>query len=113
MFTAHGSGYVSVNGRQLRQSAIVTPEEVIAPWGAARAAELTEADITRIADLDPEVVVLGTGARQVFPPPALVASLLARRIGVEVMDTAAACRTYNILAAEGRRVVAAVLVSVD
>ena len=70
---------------------------------------MTEAHIDALLELDPQVILLGTGARQIFPAMALLARGLARSIGIEVMDTGAACRTYNILMAEGRQVVAGLL----
>jgi uncharacterized protein len=72
---------------------------------------LAEAHFEVIAGLEPEIVLLGTGGRQRFPRPSLLRSLLARGVGVEIMDTAAACRTYNIIMLEGRRVAAALLLA--
>ena len=89
---------------------------VLVPWvGAVQAWEatdfeaLTAAHFERIAALKPEVVIFGSGQRLRFPPPALVRVLIEQRVGIETMDTAAACRTYNVLASEGRSVVAALL----
>jgi uncharacterized protein len=72
---------------------------------------LVEAHFEAITDLEPEIVLLGTGSRQRFPRPSLLRSLLARGVGVEIMNTAAACRTYNIIMLEGRRVAAALLLA--
>jgi uncharacterized protein len=107
-FTGYGEGYVLVNGQRRETSALVTPERLL-DWAPASFAELDEAHFARIAELGPEVVLLGTGARQRFPHPRLVAPLARAGIGLEVMDLQAACRTYNILAAEDRVVVAALL----
>ncbi len=82
-------------------------------WGAGSAAELTAAHFERIAALQPEVVIFGSGAKLRFPHPSLLRPLIERRIGVETMDTAAACRTYNVLASEHRSVVAALLLGVE
>lgn len=107
--TGYGPGHVLVNGLRHESSLIVLPDEVVSPWATDLAA-LTTADFDALLMRAPEIVLLGSGARLRFPPPVLYAGLLKARIGVEVMDTAAACRTYNILAAEGRRVAAALIV---
>mgnify|MGYP003343212819 CR=1 FL=1 len=90
-------------------SLIVLPERLL-PWAATGFDALSEADFAVFLDLGLEVLVLGTGMKQRFPHPKLTCALLERRIGVEAMDLRAACRTYNILMAEERNVVAAVLV---
>ena len=79
-------------------------------WQCARFEDLTEAHFSQLAASQPELVIFGSGARLRFPPPAFLRELMARRIGVETMDTLAACRTYNVLAGEGRRVTAALLI---
>jgi uncharacterized protein len=108
--TGYGAGYVSVNDKPLTQSFIVTPETLIIDWAPRSAADLDEAALEAIAHLSPGIVLLGMGERQSFPPASLLAPMLARGIGIEVMTTAAACRTYNILIAEGRSVAAGLLV---
>jgi len=105
----HGPNHVLVNGIRHETSLIVLPDEVVTAW-AARLETLSAEDFDVVLMRAPEIVLLGTGARLRFPSPALYAGLLKAHIGVEVMDTAAACRTYNILAAEGRRVAAALIV---
>jgi uncharacterized protein len=107
-FTGYGEGYVMVNGQRHDASLLVLPER-IEPWPVAGFETLAEAHFARIAELKPEVVLLGTGSRLRFPPPRLLAPLARARIGVEVMDLQAACRTYNILMAEERNVAAALL----
>ena len=107
-FTGYGDGYVLVNGERHMRSLLVTPERVL-DWAPGSFAELAEAHFAQIAAWGPEVVLLGTGARLRFPAPALSAPLARAGVGLEVMDVQAACRTYNILAAEDRRVVAALL----
>jgi uncharacterized protein len=109
MFTGHGADYVRLGVVEYRDNVLVTPERVVAGWTAGGFETLTEADFTALAELKPEVVLLGTGASLRFPHPRLTRALTDAGIGVEVMDTPAACRTFNILAAEGRRVVAAVI----
>ena len=106
--TGHGPGHVLVNGMRHESSLIVLADEVVTPWVGCFA-DLSAQAFELIRMRAPQIVLLGTGARLRFPPPAFYAGLLEARIGVEVMDTAAACRTYNILAAEGRRVAAALL----
>ncbi|MFA7268637.1 MAG: Mth938-like domain-containing protein [Sterolibacterium sp.] len=107
--TAVGEGYVAVNGQQHVASLVLLPQQIETGWGAAGFDALTEADFVQIAALGCELLLLGTGRRQRFPNPGLLQPLIRARIGVEVMDTAAACRTYNILMAEGRNVAAALL----
>jgi uncharacterized protein len=99
--TGYGEGYVAVNGQRHERNLIVTPEEV-STWDVP---SFEQIDFERLRGLQMEIVLLGTGARQRFPHP----TLAARVPGLEVMDVKAACRTYNILVAEGRRVAAALL----
>jgi uncharacterized protein len=109
LFTGHGAGYVAVNGERHVKTILVTPERVIVDWPATDFASLHEAHFEYFLPLKPDLVLLGTGATLHFPRPQLSRCLHAVRIGLEVMDNAAVCRTYNILAAEGRNVVAAIL----
>jgi uncharacterized protein len=109
----YGPGWINVNERDIRRSVIVTPERLVTDWPPQAFADLEESHFEAVAQLTPEIVVLGTGSRQQFPSPRLIRSLLAKGIGVEVMDTAAACRTYNIIMLEGRRVAAALLMIAD
>lgn len=109
MFTGHGADYVRLGVVEYRDNVLVTPERVVTGWTAGGFDTLTESDFAALAELKPEVVLLGTGASLRFPHPRLTRALTDAGIGVEVMDTPAACRTFNILAAEGRRVVAAVI----
>jgi len=94
---------------QVTESLILTGRQLITEWEPNQLPELTAAHLEVVLNLDPELVLLGTGARQQFPAMEILASLHRAQIGVEVMDTAAACRTFNILVAEGRHVVAALL----
>jgi uncharacterized protein len=107
--TGYGPGFIEINAVRFTGSLVFSPEHAPTAWGPRDFAALAESDFAQLLALAPEIVLLGTGARQRFPRPALYAALTRARIGVEAMDTAAACRTYNILAAEGRRVVAALL----
>jgi uncharacterized protein len=110
VFTGHGPDYVRLGVVEYRDNVLVTPERVVSGWAAGGFDALTEADFAALAELKPEVVLLGTGASLRFPHPRLTRALTDAGIGIEVMDTPAACRTFNILAAEGRKVAAAVLV---
>ena len=109
-FTGYGEGYVEVNRARLRASVLVSPERVVTDWPADSIESLTADHLAAIVELHPEIVLLGTGAAFRFPEPALLAPLYKAGIGVEVMDTPAACRTFNILMGEGRNVVAALVV---
>ena len=97
-------------GHTVASSVIVTASTLIEPWRPRRVDELAAGDFEPAVALAPEVLLIGTGPRQVFPPAAILASLQRARIGFEVMDTGAACRTYNVLLAEDRRVAAALIV---
>jgi uncharacterized protein len=107
-FTAYGAGYVVVNSERHEANLVVLPEKVL-PWDVASFAALKESDFQIFIDMNLEILLLGTGPKQRFPDPRLTRALAAKRIGVETMDLQAACRTYNILMAEERRVAAALL----
>jgi uncharacterized protein len=109
LFTGHGAGYIAVNGQLYQRPLVVLPEEVRTDWTANDFASLKEAHFEYFLALKPEVLLLGTGAKQHFAHPNLYRELIRARISIEFMDTPAACRTYNILVAEDRKVVAAVL----
>ncbi|MFM8624521.1 MAG: Mth938-like domain-containing protein [Betaproteobacteria bacterium] len=94
---------------KLHHSLIVDSRGSTFAWGCPRFEQLQSSHFERLAELAPELVVFGSGRTLRFPSPALLQSLMVRRIGIETMDTVAACRTYNILAGEGRHVVAALL----
>jgi len=110
MFTGYGTGYVMVNQMRYERSLIILPDRIIEDWPAQTFEQLAVEHFEQLLSLQPEIVLLGTGATLRFPHPSLTKILIAAKIGVEVMDTNAACRTYNILTAEGRRVAAALLV---
>ena len=93
----------------LKRSALVSATQIVADWRPRAIEDLDVADLDAIVALEPEIVVLGVGERQKFPRPEWTAALLARGIGCEVMVTGAACRTYNVLVSEDRRVVLALL----
>ncbi len=106
---AYAEGSVTVNEDVYTSDLIVMPEEIITEWANASVAELTPDHLAVVASYEPEIVLLGTGRRQRFPSAQLMADLSRKGIGLEAMDTAAACRTYNVLMSEDRRVAAALL----
>jgi uncharacterized protein len=108
--TSYDAEHIAVNGHRLTQSFLLTPRRVIENWPPRSFDSLTEADLAAVGELGCPIVLLGTGPRQRFPAPVLLRSLIERRMGVEVMDSFAACRTYNILMAEGRDVAAALII---
>jgi len=95
-----------VNEQRLTRSFVLAPNKLIERWSPRDARTLSAADLTPLLDLQPEVVLIGSGASQVFPPAETMAACLTRGIGIEVMTNAAAARTFNVLAGEGRNVVA-------
>ena len=109
-FTGYGAGYVEVNRVRHAHSLVVGGDELLLDWPAASVQLLNADHIAALVALAPEIVLLGTGATFAFPEPALLAPLYQAGVGVEVMDTPAACRTFNILLAEGRNVIAALIV---
>lgn len=98
--------YALVNERRLQTSFILSPQQLIENWPISQAAELDAAAMQSLVALQPEVVILGTGNTQTFPPAEALAACLSRGIGIECMSNAAAARTFNVLAGEGRNVVA-------
>jgi uncharacterized protein len=108
--TGYDQTGVEINARRYDFSLTVTPEAPPAPWAVARFEELTAGHFDTIAQDRPDVVILGTGERQRFVHPRLITSLSDQRIGVECMDSQAACRTYNILMGEGRKVTLALII---
>ena len=108
-FTGYGEGCVKVNDRRIEKSVVVTPGRVLADWPAADFESLRAEHLAALTDLGCEIVLLGTGSQLRFPRPETLRPLIDAGIGVEVMDVRAACRTYNILMAEERKVAAALL----
>lgn len=108
--TGYSAGYVTVDEQRLTRSFIVTPEKLIIDWRPQSVEDLDAAALDVVAGLSPAIVLLGTGGEQRFPPSALLAPLLGQGIGIEIMATPAACRTYNILVAEGRPVAAGLFI---
>ena len=104
-------GRLRIGEQEYARSVIVSAARLIADWRPQHIGELTAADLEPALALKPQVLLLGSGARQVFPSPELLAQLYATRVGFEVMDTSAACRTYNVLVGEGREVAAALIIA--
>jgi len=109
IFTAYGDGYVAINLQRYEANVIVLPDSIVAGWTSAKLETLTETEMAKLLGLGTEIILLGTGNRLRFPPGPLLRPFAPAGIGLEVMDLQAACRTYNILAAEGRKVAAALL----
>jgi uncharacterized protein len=109
LIRSYGTGEVRIGETVIRSSCLVKPDQLITDWRPQTVAEISVADMEAVLALKPEVVVIGSGPKQQFPAPEILGAVLSRGVGCEVMDTGAACRTYNILASEGRTVVAALL----
>jgi len=110
---AYGPGRVTINQDVYATSLILSPDRIIPDWPPRVFAEVRQEHFAIISDMQPEVLILGTGKHLQFPPPDITQELVKANIGIETMDTGAACRTYNILMSEGRRVVAALLMIED
>jgi uncharacterized protein len=108
-FTAYGDDHVVVNGIRHSCNLAVLPDRLLPEWTLASFETLRIADFELLAGLDADIVLLGTGKRLRFPRPELLQPLVRAQRGIEVMDLAAACRTYNVLVGEGRRVAAGLL----
>jgi uncharacterized protein len=108
--TAYGPGWVAIQGEKITHSVLITSEGVRLDWNCASFDDLGPQHFAQLAELDVELVIFGSGERLRFPKPEWQVSLMQRHLGLETMDTQAACRTYNILAGEGRKVAAALLV---
>lgn len=107
--TRHAAEGVIVNGTEHRTSVLVPWQGLVQPWSVHDFESLDEGSFEAVMALSPELVIFGSGSRLRFPKPAVLKALMARRVGFETMDTPAACRTYNVLLAEGRAVVAALI----
>jgi len=110
IFTGYGEGYVAINNQRFEHNVLVMPGRDIVRWEPAGFDSLSAADFSALLALQPEIVILGTGDTLRFPKPDFTRPLAAAHVGFEAMDTKAACRTYNVLVAEGRKVLAAIIV---
>ncbi|WP_457280424.1 Mth938-like domain-containing protein [Polaromonas sp. P5_D5] len=113
----YGPGWVGLgsNGvaEKIEHSIVIGSRGEKFDWNCTRFEQLTAEHFTLLSATQPELVIFGSGSRLRFPPPAFLRTLMERRIGIETMDTLAACRTYNILAGEGRQVIAALLIETE
>jgi uncharacterized protein len=107
--SGYGPGWVGVDGEKITHSVILSSKGERIAWPSERFEDLGAEHFEQLAQVEAEVVIFGSGSRIRFPQAAWLKPLMARRIGIETMDTAAACRTYNILAQEGRSVAVALL----
>lgn len=105
------AGRILIGSETFSSPLIVTAERIIADWSPPGVPQLSLADLQRVLDLDPDVILLGTGSRQLFPPATLTTEILRQGVGLEIMNTGAACRTFNVLASEYRRVAAALFIA--
>ena len=108
--TAYGPGWVAIQGEKIQHSVLITSGGVRLNWQCQHFDDLGPQHFAQLAELDVELVIFGSGERLRFPKPEWQVGLMQRRVGLETMDTQAACRTYNILAGEGRKVAAALLI---
>lgn len=110
----YGPGWIGLGSQgvaeKIEHSIVIGSRGEKFDWLCSRFEDLSAEHFARLAEIQPELVIFGSGKRLRFPPPAFLQSLMAKRIGIETMDTLAACRTYNILAGEGRNVVTALLI---
>ncbi|MEO0316335.1 MAG: hypothetical protein RL404_12 [Pseudomonadota bacterium] len=111
--TGYEVDWVEINAVRFDYSLVVLPEQPPIAWPVTDFGALQSSDFAPVEALAPDLLILGTGQKQRFPSPRLLAGLLGKRIGVECMDNQAACRTYNILMAEGRKVALAVILSAN
>ena len=107
--TGYDQDWIEINATRFEHSLIVLPEIAPVAWPVSAFETLTAADLEVVGTYEPDLMILGTGQRQRFAHPKLLSGLLTRGIGVECMDNQAACRTYNILMAEGRKVALALI----
>lgn len=109
-FSGYGIGYVAINQARYDRNLVVFPDRIIENWHIGNTRQFVIDDFEEMLTYQPEIILLGTGRTLQFPDPILIRTILNSGIGLEVMDTFSACRTYNILSTEGRRVAAALVV---
>lgn len=113
LITHYDNDFIAVNTRRYHHPVIVASEHSPQRWEVGAFDALTASDLTPLIAMEPEIILLGTGERQQFLPPELMQEIMGKGIGCEVMTTAAACRTYNIILGEGRRVAAGLLIAAE
>jgi len=107
--TGYGLGYLSVNGTRYEHPLIVTPDAPPLPWAVTAVPDLGAVAAGMLLAGSPDIVIIGTGNSQIFPRPEQLRPLIEAGVGLEIMNTPAACRTFNILVGEGRNVLAALI----
>ena len=107
--TAYGPGWIAIQGEKITHSVLITSEGLRLDWNCQSFEHLGSQHFAQLADLDVELIIFGSGERLRFPKPEWLVDLMQSHLGIETMDTQAACRTYNILAGEGRKVAAALI----
>ncbi len=110
MITGYGEGYVEINQTPYAHAVLLSSDGAISAWPAQSFDSLEASHFAQMVELKPELILIGTGSKQRFPKPELLKSLILAKIGFEIMDSQAACRTYNILVGEGRQVLLALIV---
>jgi uncharacterized protein len=110
VITAYDDNSVSINGKTFSQSLVISTNRLHENWDIASIALITEKHINQVLTFEPELILIGTGNKLVFPPVEVYSGIIEHGIGVDFMDTGAACRTYNILMSEGRNVVAGLII---
>lgn len=108
--TGYGDGYVEINQTPYKHSVLLSSDGATLEWSAKSFSDLEASHFSQMVNLKPELILIGTGRRQQFPQPELLKNLISAKIGFEIMDSQAACRTYNILVGEGRKVLLALIV---
>ena len=108
--TGYGDGYVEINQTPYAHAVLLSSDGAISAWPAQSFDSLEVSHFAQMVELKPELILIGTGSKQRFPKPELLKSLILAKIGFEIMDSQAACRTYNILVGEGRQVLLALIV---
>jgi uncharacterized protein len=108
--TGYGDGYIEINKIPYSHAVLLSSDGEILEWDVKSFEELSSSDFAQMASLKPELIIIGTGKRQRFPRPELLKHLIEAKLGFEIMDSQAACRTYNILVGEGRQVLLALIV---
>ena len=108
--TGYGDGYVEINKTPYAHAVVLSSDGAISEWSAQSFENLEAHHFSQLIDLKPELILIGTGKRQRFPKPELLKALISAKIGFEIMDSQAACRTYNILVGEERKVLLALIV---
>ena len=108
--TGYGDGYVEINQAPYAHAVLISSDGAISEWQAKTFDDLTASHFEQMVQFKPELIIIGTGSKQRFPKPELLKALILAKIGFEIMDSQAACRTYNILVGEGRKVLLALIV---